>query len=36
VEAVEELLDEGGESARAFLAGDLAPGAYRERLRQRP
>jgi predicted Zn-dependent protease len=36
VEAVEERLDEGPESARAFLTGELAPAAFRERLRQRP
>jgi Flp pilus assembly protein TadD len=35
-EAVEERLDEGAESARAFLMGELAPAALRERLRQRP
>jgi tetratricopeptide (TPR) repeat protein len=36
VETVEERLDEGGEAPRAFLVGEMAPGAYRERLRQRP
>ena len=36
VEAVEERLEEGPEAAREFLVGELAPAAYRERLRQRP
>jgi tetratricopeptide (TPR) repeat protein len=36
VTTVEERLDEGQEAARAFLLGEVAPGAYRERLRQRP
>jgi tetratricopeptide (TPR) repeat protein len=36
VQEVEERLEEGGESARAFLSAELAPAAYRERLRQRP
>ena len=36
VGAVEERLGEGAESARAFLTGELAPSAFRERLRQRP
>jgi predicted Zn-dependent protease len=36
LEEVEERLSEGGEAARGFLMGELAHGAYRERLRQRP
>jgi tetratricopeptide (TPR) repeat protein len=36
VEAVEERMEEGPESARDFLVGELAPTSYRERLRQRP
>ena len=35
-EEVEERLEEGAEAARDFLVGELAPGVYRERLRQRP
>lgn len=34
--AVEERLEEGGDSAREFLLEDVAPGAYRARLRERP
>jgi Flp pilus assembly protein TadD len=33
---VEEFLDRGADEARAFLTGELAPTAYRERLAQRP
>jgi hypothetical protein len=36
VETVGERLEEGPEAARDFLVSELAPGAYRERLRQRP
>jgi predicted Zn-dependent protease len=36
VTSVEERLDEGRDAARAFLVDELAPAAYRERLRQRP
>jgi predicted Zn-dependent protease len=35
-ETVQERLEEGPEAAREFLLAELAPSAYRERLRQRP
>jgi tetratricopeptide (TPR) repeat protein len=35
-EEVQERLEEGAEAARAFLTGELAPPAFRERLAQRP
>ena len=36
VEAVEERLAEGAAAARAFLVGEMAPSAFRERLGERP
>jgi tetratricopeptide (TPR) repeat protein len=36
VGAVEERLEESPEAAHAFLLGELAPPAFRERLAQRP
>lgn len=36
LDVIEERLGDGPESARAFLVGEMAPSAYRERLRERP